>query len=102
MNPLARTTDPHTSHEAADRVDMCRSQAALLQYLKKVHPDGFYDREVTDYYDHERTLYGLPKLTPSRLRTARRELVRQGVIVDTGDTAYPDGAGRGHKIWRLA
>ena len=57
---------------------------------------------MTDYYDHERTLYGLPKLAPSRLRTARRELVRQGVIVDTGETIRPDNTGRAHKVWRLA
>jgi hypothetical protein len=71
----SRTTDPITSHEAAESVSGAESQRAVLAALQAVD-FGLADFEL------EARLFG--RFSPERIRTARKELERQGRVEFTG------------------
>lgn len=99
MKAHARNTDPETSREAAGSVEGLREkQKAVLRILK-----GY--RELCD----ERLLLayrmsGFQESCPqsdSGLRTRRAELVRKGLIMDSG-LRVKTLSGRNSIVWRLA
>jgi len=95
--PRARNTDPETSHEAADSVKMRRNQKAVLQVFKD-DPSGFTDWELVRVYPEYKEL---PVQSESGLRTRRKELVEQGLVIDTGrKQRLPSG--RRAIIWCIA
>ena len=71
---MARTTDPVTSHEAAEKVD---SRTLELMVLKAIHesPDGLTTDELMRHFP----AYGVQTVSP---RFA--PLLRKGLIYDTG------------------
>lgn len=88
----ARSSDPHTSHDAAASLTHVRdSQNAVLKFLRAYGP--MTDTElVTDYH-------GNPRQSASGLRTRRSELAAAGLVVDTGRrTKLPSG--RYGIVWR--
>lgn len=48
MTAYARTTDPLTSLEAADRVPTTELEALVLQYLCGAYPDGMTSYQVAE------------------------------------------------------
>lgn len=81
----ARTTDPGTSHEAADSITSEKiriSQAAVLQTLRE-HPEGLTDVDLVRIYG-ERPDREAPPQSPSGIRTRRHELVELEKVRDTG------------------
>lgn len=99
--PRARLTDPVTSHRAADAADLEGSQAVVAAALELAGSRGFTDDEIAEAsrLDYIVAMAGR-RYSPSRLRTARAELVADGVVVDSGTlrtTAY----GRDAKVWML-
>ena len=93
----ARTTDPETSHEAAESVTpMIRmSQLNILRAFR------WYGR-MTDYelieagYPATR----LPHQSPSGLRTRRNELVKAGLLEDSGKREVLP-SGRKAIVWQV-
>lgn len=81
----ARNTDPHTSHEAAETVDGNRNRALLLEFLKG--RPAATDEEIADAYRNA----GLPRQSPSGLRTRRAELVARGLVVCAGEGTTASG-----------
>ena len=85
----ARTTDPYTSHLAAASLgeDKLReSQAAVLRFIKRCGSAGCDDGKLVTSYN------GLVPQSPSGLRTRRAELVRRGLVRDSGRiTVMPSG-----------
>lgn len=75
MTALARTTDPATSHAAAATVNRPRSHRIVLTTLR-----------LTPMTDDDLVWLCRDSLSPSRARTARCELVRDGLVRDTGRT----------------
>ena len=80
----ARRTDPITSHEAAQSLPsekIRRSQEAVLTFLRK--RGAMTDTQLTEDYPvwcgHR-----YPKQSSSGLRTRRDELVKRGLVVDSG------------------
>jgi hypothetical protein len=74
----ARSTDPETSHDAADSVRNIRaSQIAVLAL--------FMAGPATDEQLAERAKARRLRISPSGLRSRRSELVRMGMVVDTGE-----------------
>lgn len=69
----ARAADPHTSHEAALSVDVKGSQVAVLRRLATEGP--LADHETEFWLE----FHGIA-MSPSRVRTARSELVRLGYV----------------------
>ena len=95
--PLARKTDPETSHEAARNVKgetVARVRAAIISALASIQPAT--DEEIVD---HCRNLD--PTMTPSGVRTRRCELAYEipprVVFAGTGESK----AGNRCCLWRL-
>lgn len=80
-DPRTRRSDPSTSHEAADSNNVPDSRAQVLAILRMCGP--LADHEMVDQYDLLAARIGV-HYTPSRLRSARAELVRDGLVEYTG------------------
>lgn len=101
----ARATDPSTSHAAAASIDVNRSQVEVLAaFLGKWQDDqvtflpeyvqhGFTDEAMVAWLDERET-----RFSPSRLRTARRELTDLGLLEDSGEDR-PTKRGRAADVY---
>ena len=83
-----RATDRKTSRDAAPR-DLTHSQHRVLRAMR--------DGPSTDY-ELAQKLQGI--MSPSGVRSRRAELVRGGLVVDTGRTRVHNK--RKHTVWALA
>lgn len=84
--PRVRATDPVTSHQAADATRKSRagSRDAVLAALLR---DGaLADHELVLAVQSDATWNGGRMYSPSRIRTARSELVERGLVEDAGFT----------------
>ena len=98
---LARTTDPITSHEAAESIDLIRSQQLDYTFCQQYMADFFTDKALVATYRRvvetgETTKF--PPLSDSRIRTARMELATKRLIFFAGHTT---GMTRRERIWTL-
>lgn len=100
MIPVARHTDPTTSHEAAESVNVSRSQALVLAFCKSYMGAFFTDKGLVATYRRvvETGQTELPPLSDSRIRTARLELVSARLVFFAG---YTIGTARRERIWTL-
>ena len=97
----ARNTDPETSREAAESITgMNARQCAVLAVFK--HP------EPSLYASDERLIEAYRKAwgdnyhqSDSGIRSRRAELVRKGLIADSGQRVKT-ASGRNSIVWRLA
>ena len=96
----ARTTDPVTSHEAADSVDLMRSQMLVLTFAQRYMGAYFTDKGLVSTYRRvvEMGEAQLPPLSDSRIRTARLELASARLVFFAG---YTTGTARRERIWTL-
>lgn len=99
-NGLTRHTDPVTSHEAADSVDLMRSQMLVLTFARQYLGAYFTDKGLVSTYRRvvETGQTELPPLSDSRIRTARLELAAAGLVFFAG---YTVGTTRRERIWTL-
>jgi len=88
----SRRSDPATSHAAALSLDIPKSHATVLMLLR--HGPAT-DEALCDLAG----AYAL-RISTSRIRTARSELQRQGLVRDTGRTATL-GSGRQAIVWDI-
>ena len=100
MTAHARNTDPITSHEAADGIDLMRSQMLVLTFAKQYMGTYFTDKALVATYRRvvEVGTAQLPPLSDSRIRTARLELTSGRLMFFAGYTA---GTTRRERIWTL-
>lgn len=97
----ARRTDPETSKQAAASVtNLGRTRDAILKILKAHGP--MTDEQIREIYAG-RTEFGhdYPFASPSGLRSRRSELVRLGLVVDSGQLGKT-ASGRQTIIWKVA
>lgn len=74
----ARNTDPITSHLAGASVkDVTKTQEYVLKALRRSRTDV----ELVEAYNNLKTA---PRASESGIRSRRAELVRKGLVVDTG------------------
>lgn len=97
--PLARATDPITSDEAAQTVDVAGSQARVLDLLSKFGAMADFELVAAAEWYHADG----PDYSPQRLRTARHELVGLGLVEDAGFYRLRPRSARPlrHKVWSL-
>ena len=103
----ARSTDPATSHAAAASIDVNPSQIVVLRAFQAKAADDAASF-IPDYVEHgftDEALVGLleergTKFSPSRLRTARRELADLGLVEESGDRR-PTKRGRQADVYVL-
>ena len=92
----ARTSDPWTSRAAAASLasDKIRgAQSAVLRFLRRNGP--MEDERLVKIYN------GDPPQSPSGLRTRRAELVKKGLIADSGKRIVTK-SGRKAIVWQVA
>src|SRR3546814_78290 len=98
--PRARRTDPLESHLAADGNDLAASQAevrAILQTLGAATDDMILTQNERRLVDGR----AITKLTPSRGRSARKEIGAVRVEVDGKALRAPTRTGTAAQVWRL-
>ena len=85
----ARNTDPATSHAAARKTNVPRSERLVLEAIERIGPAT--DEQVYDFLQAS----GNP-VSQSRGRTARKELVRKGRVrkFDTGTSKLGNDSDR--------
>lgn len=96
----ARTTDPWTSHAAAQSIPfekLRESQKAVYDCFVTYGP-MHHDALVHRYGSHWK---GWPRQSASGLRTRTKELLDAGFIEDTGETVRLP-SGRQSKVWRAS
>lgn len=115
----ARSADPATSHAAAASVTgLTETKGVIVELFRRF--GSMTDEELVDRYIEERQEPGsfdyggpapgtpggwspsLPPATPSSIRTRRSELVRAGLVVDSGRTKRLEQTGRYATIWALS
>lgn len=95
---VARNTDPLTSHEAAASVTTIRkSQEFVLGLLRARGPST--DEELWNFYVPRRP--DPVRISPSGMRTRRSELVKRGLVKDTGERRTMS-TGRRAIVWGIA
>lgn len=88
----ARNTDPITSHLAGASVgDVTKTQQYVLRALRRSRTDV----ELVEAYNSLKTA---PRASESGIRSRRAELVRKGLVVDTGRRVRLD-SGRYAIVW---
>ncbi len=81
--PLARATDPQTSHDAVPgRPKREAQKRAILALLTEVGP--MTDHELTWQYSKQRAQRGWPATQADSVRKRRAELKAEGRVVNTG------------------
>ncbi len=92
-----RRTDPLTSHAAGDVTEgkVAASQHAVARILEDAN-EPLTDEQIAT---KARWDYGM-RFSESRLRTARHELVEQGVVIDVG-TVKPAGHRSRMTVWKI-
>lgn len=99
MPARARNTDPEASHEAAATIDVTGSQAAVMLAARRSFIGPFTDKELVRALDRA-AWAPRPGFSPSRIRTARRELVTLGLLQLHGLTRPVQG--RRERQWEVA
>jgi hypothetical protein len=96
--PVARTTDPQTSHDAARSVEnITETQNAILTLL--TFP--LTDEELIDAFYNMADVAGWKTASPSGIRSRRAELVAKGFIKDSGERRKLS-SGRNAIVWSVA
>jgi hypothetical protein len=92
--PVARLTDPATSHAAARSVgDTGTIRARILELIRTEGP--LTDEELLELFERRHPA----SATPSGIRTRRKELVDMGYLEDSGQRGTTR-AGRQAAIWQ--
>jgi hypothetical protein len=98
--PMARVSDPKTSHEAAASVRaVTATHDRIIEVLERYGPAS--DEDINAYYFNLAELFEWPPVSPSGLRSRRAELVKLGKVVDTGERTKT-ASGRSTILWELA
>ena len=103
LRAAARRTDPDTSHAAAASVkDLTGKQAAVLRIVRLLteRNGGATDEQIAAAYSVHIPWDNLPEQSDSGLRTRRCELVRRGLVVDSGERRL-NAAGRKCAVWTV-
>jgi hypothetical protein len=95
----ARSTDPVTSHDAAASVsDLRGSQQDVLRAFPPL-PFGITDEELVAKYRRMQGEGVVRLQSESGIRTRRAELVKKGLVVDSGERRLTTN-GRKATVWR--
>jgi len=87
---LVRTTDPDTSHAAANTVDTSQLESMVYQVISK-YPEGCIADDVEKELAHLRSHSITPRFAP---------LIRKGFIVDTGERRRAS-SGRSQRVVKV-
>ncbi len=95
--PRSRWSDPETSRKAAESITLPRvtdTQRRILAALIRPATDEELIARIADLWPEHR-------VSPQSIRSRRAELVRRGLVVDSG-TTRPTEYGSSATVWRLS
>lgn len=96
--PSARSTDPETSHEAADSVwNPSAVQAVVFRIIEERGPIS--DTELIWHYGHEAARQKIYLPTDQSIRSRRAELVNAGQVEFSGFYGLTPNGRRTRKWW---
>jgi len=97
--PHARRTDPRTSHEAASSVKNLTDTKRAIVLLVTAEP--MTDDTLVHVYQTMARLELAPSASESGIRSRRAELVRDGLLIDSG-ARQKLSSGRNAIVWAVA
>jgi hypothetical protein len=99
--PIARNTDPKTSHDAAKSVSNVERTKEIIWHMLRILPST--DEQLVIAYNELVNINpsSTPQASESGIRSRRSELVGEGMIEDTGERAKTR-SGRSAIIWRAS
>ena len=86
---LSRNTDPETSKEAAQSVNVTNLEQIVLDVIKR-YPNGCISQDV----ESELAQYRSSSITPRY-----NQLIKKGLVIDTGEKR-PGFSGRNQRVMR--
>lgn len=97
--PIARNTDPQTSHDAAKSVSNVERTKEILWHMLRILPST--DEQLVIAYNELVNINPLktPRASESGIRTRRSELVAENMIEDSGERVKTR-SGRSAIVWR--
>lgn len=101
--PVARNTDPITSVIAGE--NQAAREASELEVIAGLEWHANQGKTATDEDIHWwHWMFGLSSknYTPQRIRTARAQLVKKGLVVEAGRRENASPTGRSAMTWKLA
>lgn len=99
--PLARATDPETSHDAARALQNRSVQkAAILKLLRELGP--MTDHQLISEYTKHRKANGWPNTQLEGVRKRRAELKNEGLVKDSGRKLSPIFGWPASIVWEVA
>lgn len=97
--PVARITDPETSHEAAASVTNLTGTQNTIRYLFGKF-GKLSDEQLQAHYRRMMHQGDAPRASESGVRSRRAELVAAGYLQDSGDRVKME-SGRSAIVWEL-
>ena len=95
--PHARTSDPVTSHEAAESVGkLTATKGAILWLFEKF--GQLTDEQLQNHYRRISAQGDAPRASESGVRSRRAELVAAGLLFDSGNRVKME-SGRNAIVW---
>lgn len=95
--PLARPTDPETSHDAAESLTHIKAvHRAIVQLLRTAPMTDF---ELKQIYRMERKAEGWPDIELESVRKRRSDLVSLGMVSSTGARRTDPTTGKTATVW---
>lgn len=95
--PKARTSDPGTSHAAADSLGQLTERRQAVWAILAEH-GPLTDESLVAIYDQFAEDNVVPPQSPSGIRTRRNELTKLGLAIDTGQRGTTV-SGRAAILW---
>ena len=86
---MARTADPDTSHEAAEKVDSAKLERLVFEVIAR-NPNGMISDEVMRHFPDHGVQTISPRFAP---------LIRKGLIEDTGERRKA-ASGRSQRVMK--
>ena len=99
--PVARNTDPQTSHVAAKSVSNVERTKEIIWHMLRILPST--DEQLVIAYNELVQLNPMktPQASESGIRSRRSELVDEGMIEDSGERSKTR-SGRSAIVWRAS
>jgi hypothetical protein len=98
--PSARSTDPETSHQAAESIDADTIRVSQASVLYVLASGPMTDEELLAEYGRLAASGFVRPQSVSGIRTRRNELVSAGWVIDTGRRAQM-ASGRSATVWAV-
>lgn len=100
--PVARTTDPITSYISGEDPDAREASEREVYDILANTDQAMSDHRIYQAHEIASVFMDAPQYTAQRLRTARAQLVKKGLVVEAGRAENASPTGRSAMTWAVA